>query len=298
MIEPIQKNQEVWKMHKKSYQKTLILMFLIAVLWLPNILITKEARAGGPGKWKFTVQPNVWLPTMDMDMKFSTPSGTSGSPSVEIEPDDYLGNLEGGMLLTAEARKGKWSFTANFIYMKVSSSESEITSVDFISGPEPVNTTLNIGADVEMKNFISTFGGGYQVLNNHQIKLDVIAGLRYFWMETQLDWNLSGKVNGPRGETFAKNGSTKESGDIWNGIAGLKGTILLGKSNWFIPFYTDVGTGDSDLTWQVFTGLGYSFNDRIDAMLGYRHLEFDQDNDTGIQNLRLSGPALGINIRF
>jgi hypothetical protein len=285
-------------MHEKSYQKTLILMFLIAVLWLPNILITEEAMADGTDKWKFSVEPYAWLPTMEMDMNFSTPSGTSGSPSVEIEPDDYLGNLEGAILLTAQARKGKWSFTADFVYMKISSSESKITSVDFIDGPAPVNTDLNIGADVEMKNFISTFGGGYQVLNNQQIKLDVIAGLRYFWMETQLDWNLSGEVNGPRGETFAKNGSTKEDGDIWNGIAGLKGTILLGKSNWFIPFYADVGAGDSDLTWQVFSGLGYSVNDRIDAMLGYRHLEFDQDNDVGIQNLRLGGPALGINIRF
>ncbi len=27
--------------------------------------------------------------------------------------------------------------------------------------------------------------------------------------------------------------------------------------NWYLPFHFDVGTGDTNLTWQAFAGVGY-----------------------------------------
>lgn len=280
-------------MREKKYHGRMMSMVLITLLFLSLFFISEHAQAYESDKWQFSVQPYVWFPTMEAEMKFSA---SGGSPSVEVEPDDYFENLNAALILTAEARKGKWSLVADLIFMKLETSAGKIKNIDF--GRSVVSTDLNLGSDVEMKSFISTFGGGYQILENSWLKMDMIAGLRYLWMESKLDWRLSGVVNGPNGRTFDRNGNAKEDGDIWNGVAGVRGHILLGQSNWYIPFYADMGAGDSDLTWQLFSGFGYSFSDRIQALLGYRHIEFEKDGNLGIQDLRLSGPALGMRISF
>ena len=29
---------------------------------------------------------------------------------------------------------------------------------------------------------------------------------------------------------------------------------------WFVPYYADIGTGQSDFTWQAIGGIGYAFS--------------------------------------
>jgi opacity protein-like surface antigen len=62
-----------------------------------------------------------------------------------------------------------------------------------------------------------------------------------------------------------------------------------------------VGTGDTDMSWQAFGGIKYSFS-RLDLVAGYRHLEWDfDDNDTGgelFDDLYISGPVLGLRYNF
>ena len=99
-------------------------------------------------------------------------------------------------------------------------------------------------------------------------------------------------------EQVALTDATKEDDDLWNGIAGIRGSIFLGKTNWFIPFEMDIGAGDVDLTWQIFAALGYSFSDRIKAMIGFRHIEFEDDGNRMIEDLSMSGPAIGFSFNF
>ncbi|MBK8890533.1 MAG: hypothetical protein IPN75_09085 [Dechloromonas sp.] len=51
-----------------------------------------------------------------------------------------------------------------------------------------------------------------------------------------------------------RSGSVSESGNVTAGIVGAKGRVKLGESNWFVPFYVDVGGGDSVTTWQTAAG--------------------------------------------
>jgi len=274
-----------------------ILIIPLGVLCLLTILISDYAAAAEKNSWQFSIQPYAWFPSIESEMKFTPPGGSGGEATVKIEPDDYLENLDAALLMTMRAQKGKWSIIADFIYMKISSSENKIKSVDFAG---PIATTdLDIGTDVEMESFVSTFGVGYQVVATHWLTMDVISGFRYLWMEPEVQWRLSGTVNGPGpGQTFARSGTYKEDDDLWNGIAGIRGSISLGKTNWFIPFEMDIGTGDVDLTWQIFAALGYSFSDRIKAMIGFRHIEFEDDGNQMIQDLSMSGPAIGFSFNF
>jgi hypothetical protein len=64
-----------------------------------------------------------------------------------------------------------------------------------------------------------------------------------------------------------------------------------------VPYYADVGTGSSDLTWQAMTGLTYSYG-WGDLMFVFRHLEYDEGQDGLLEGFSFSGPAFGARFRF
>lgn len=253
--------------------------------------------ADGTEGWTFTMQPYLWTPVIEADLKFTAPDGSTGEPEIEVEPDDYLENLDIALIVTAMARRGKWSFTADFVFMEVSSGDNKLKSIDF--GGPGAGTTVDQDVDVDVTSFISTFGAGYQVIDGPHLKMDVVAGLRYLYMESDVDWTLTGEVTGPEsGQSFARSGSHTEDSDAWNGIGGIRGKLLLGSGNWFVPFYADIGTGDSNLTWSVYTAIGYTFKEWFDAVIGYRYMEWDNDDDEVVQQVSLSGPVLGARFNF
>ncbi|MGB5567908.1 MAG: hypothetical protein WBM81_01280 [Sedimenticolaceae bacterium] len=63
-----------------------------------------------------------------------------------------------------------------------------------------------------------------------------------------------------------------------------------------MSYYGDVGTGDSDLTWQGRLGLGYRF-DEVDAIFGYRYLDYDIGG-TDIDDITIKGPYAGVKMHF
>ncbi len=78
----------------------------------------------------------------------------------------------------------------------------------------------------------------------------------------------------------------------------MKGRLHFGAENrWFIPCYLDIGTGNSDLTWQAMAGVGYSWKS-IDAVVPWRHLDYDMGSDTPFQDLSMSGPQLAVVFRW
>ena len=54
---------------------------------------------------------------------------------------------------------------------------------------------------------------------------------------------------------------------------------MLGSSHkWAMPYHFDIGTGDSDLTWQAELGVTYSFGwGDIGAV--WRYLDYDLNSD-------------------
>ena len=63
-----------------------------------------------------------------------------------------------------------------------------------------------------------------------------------------------------------------------------------------MPFYFDVGTGASNVTWQAFAGIGYQTK-RMGVSVGYRYLSFE-NGSKAITHLALGGPIIMANFRF
>jgi hypothetical protein len=72
--------------------------------------------------------------------------------------------------------------------------------------------------------------------------------------------------------------------------------VNLGK-NWYVPYYLDVGTGESNLTWQALGGIGYRFS-KVNVLAQYRYLEWDFDDDALIDDLNIQGPFVGFEFLF
>ena len=213
--------------------------------------------------------------------------GTTGSGQpVDIGFSDLVDNLEAGFMFAYKARKNKWSFGADLLYLDVSKSET-------LNLIPPIGPGIGVNAEakIDLESLVVQGGGAYNIYQNEVLLLDVMVGARYL--------DLSGDVNltfSPGITDQAINIEESLSDDVVDGIVGLTGSIKLGE-RWTMPFHADVGTGDSDITWQAFIGIKYRAWDLVDFGLAYRHLDWDIGGDV-IDDISFGGPQLGVIFRF
>ena len=154
---------------------------------------------------------------------------------------------------------------------------------------DPRREILFDDADVRNELFIGTFGGAYRPLEGKRGHLDLLAGARAWSVDTRLE--LDGGL---------LDGQEFESNENWvDPVVGVKGRFNLGHGLYLNGLAHVGGFGNaSDLTWDVFGGIGYQFNETVSAIAGYRHLEVDYDNSGFSFDVELSGPVIGATIRF
>ncbi len=68
--------------------------------------------------WKHSITIYGWIPTLDGTLRFDIP----GEPDEEVE-SSVLDNLDMVLMGTYEARKDKWTFLTDIIYLKLSDSQ-------------------------------------------------------------------------------------------------------------------------------------------------------------------------------
>jgi hypothetical protein len=124
----------------------------------------------------------------------------------------------------------------------------------------------------------------------------MLFGARLAQIKQELGWTFTGSfgANTPPPTT----GNRGSDIDQWDAIVGGKGRIAFGSSRkWAVPYYFDIGTGESELTWQVELGLAYSFG-WGDVGVVWRHLDYELDSNKPIVDMNFSGPAAGVAFRW
>ena len=206
---------------------------------------------------------------------------------IDVGFDDLISNLNMAFMGAFEARQRQWSFLADVIYLNVGADDSGTVPVRTRSGQ---TVAVDVKAEVETTGWVLNLLGAYNLFADQQVSLDVLAGARYLDLEVDFDLGLAAAGYG-----VAK--SVSASGDVWDGVVGVKGRVNL-NDRWYLPYYVDVGAGQSDLTWQAFGGVGYSF-DWGDLSVVYRHIEWELDGGgKGLDNINFSGPAAAVTWSF
>jgi len=273
----------------KSIFSLLLVVLLMALLASTGALAQQPASE--TESWQFGVSIYGWFPDVGGKTAFTQPGGGS---EFEIGIENILDNLEFTLMGTFDVRKGRWGILTDAIYMDVGGSQTG-TREATIGGIElPVDASANV--DLDLKSWIWTLTGYYRVLDQPGMTLDVVAGARYLDVETKVNWVVTGNVGSI--PVPDRTGAAEANLKNWDALIGLRGRFAFGAQNaWFVPYYFDVGAGDSDLTWQGVAGLGYAFHwGEIEA--AWRYLSYDLPSSRAIEDMSFSGPVVGVTFRW
>jgi hypothetical protein len=255
-------------------------LFAVALAGLAPVAAQAETT-GAP--WQYQATIYGWFPSLEGTADF--PTGGTGSASVDA--DQIIDDLKFALMGTFGMKKGQWGLWTDLLYADVGGSKQ--ATLGFANTPGVLPIDVNADLSLDIKSWAWTVAGTYELAKTPKYVADLVFGARLLDVEQTLDWTLSG--SGPLGLTAS--GSKTVNADNWDAIVGIKGHAYLGsEQKWFIPYHLDVGTGQSDLTWQINAGIGYRYNWGT-LVASWRYLDYEFESGDPIQSLTLSGPLIG-----
>jgi len=238
-------------------------------------------------KWQFQAIIYGYLPDIGGNTSFPERSGAS---SINVSVDQILSSLNFTFMGTFEARKGRFGLFTDLIYLDVSGDKSNTRDASIGGHDLPASVTTNL--DLKLQGTVWTLAGEYLAVSDPGFAMYVLGGARLLDLKETLSYNFSADVGpfvGP-----GRSGSSEAKVSYWDAVVGVKGRFLFGDNRqWFVPYYADVGTGQSDLTWQVFGGVGYTYS-WGSVLAGWRYLDYKFKSDSKVESLNFNGPMIGV----
>jgi hypothetical protein len=243
-----------------------------------STVLAQTESSESQDQWEFAAAIYLW----GADISGQTVRGSD----VEVGFSDLLDNLEMAFMGSFAARKNNWSLLADVVYLDLGADKT----VDVSIPVGPVQIPVTTSASLDLQGLVVHIEAGYSLYSQGKSRLELIGGARYLDLDTDLFLELQSL--GP-GQSRA----ISDSLSTWDAIVGLNGHASVGE-RWYLPYYVDVGTGDSKLTWQAVAGIGFRAGSVVDLALVYRHLEWDFDSTRLIDDINFSGPTLGVIFRW
>ncbi|MEN8691604.1 MAG: hypothetical protein ABF303_14030 [Desulfobacterales bacterium] len=238
------------------------------IVWVTSILMWVAGSAGLVSA-ETSSRDNAWRFGADLYAWGSSIGGEeAGGEDIDIDLDDILDNLELAFMGTFAVNKGKWSLAADVIYLDAADKDAIAPGLD---------------AKVELTSWVVTPVVAYNIMDTGSFSIDLVGGARYLYLKIDL------KVD-------ALDFRGDDSGSTWDAVIGARGDINL-TENFYLFGYLDIGTGESDLTWQALGGAGYQLK-WFDLIAAYRYLRWDFDDNDVLDNMYIYGPAAGIRFIF
>jgi len=246
-------------------------MAVAASALLPMSVVAQTTQsAGGAEKWQFTATIYGWIPAISMKVPTNP-----GSVDLSVTSKEVLDALHMAAAGSFEARYGRWGIYSDFVYV-------DLRGHDFLDDLIDQETPSRLKLD--FKAWIWTTAGEYRVVSDRAWSLDLLAGTRW----TRFKPTISG----------APGGDTKVDKANWDGIIGVKGRYTFGDDRgWYLPYYLDVGTGDTQMTYQITGGVGYSY-DWGSVFATWRYLAYNFKSGGMLDDVSLSGPMVGVEFQW
>ena len=256
-----------------------------ATMLISAMMMSVSTAAETPEAWQFQGAVYLYVPAISGTTVFPQ---TGGGSDVSVNEDTILDNLKMAFMGELEARKGRWGALTDVVYVDLGNAQSSAHGLAIGDAPLPADVSAHLNFD--LKGTAWTLAGAYRAVVNVRSPVDVFAGARLFDMRQVLTWQFSGNL-GPIPATD-RVGNQTASLNHWDAIAGVKGRAVFGdRQHWFVPYYLDIGTGESQLTWQAMVGVGYQFH-WGDVILASRRLEYTMKSGEPIQRITFDGPAI------
>jgi hypothetical protein len=195
---------------------------------------------------------------------------------------------------TFDAHNGRWGGFTDFVYLDFGDTAQRTRSFTIGTGNLPAGTSARLEWNLE--GLAWTAAGQYRLVSDPGLKLDALAGVRLLSIRERARWEIAGNI-GPLAPS-GRSGSSDTRLTLWDGIVGLKGRYALpSASPWSLPFYVDVGAGESELTWQAAAGVTYAFSwGEVNAL--WRYLSYEMKSGGTVNALNFNGPMIGATWRW
>ena len=244
----------------KGSARSNIFITVSLLLFVCSSVNVSAAEVSVEEEWKFGAELYFWGASI---------GGQSADGSdIDLDLSDILDSVRFAFMGSAGVSKGRWSLAADLIYLNAKDGDT---------------IAPGLNADVELINWVVTPAVGYNLFQTERGRLDIIGGARFLYLKADLRINALGL-------------RADDSGSNWDAVIGARGTVDL-TEKWYLFGYLDIGTGQSDLTWQGLGGVGYRFK-WFDLVAAYRYLRWNFDDNKAVDNLYLHGPAAGIRFLF
>jgi hypothetical protein len=255
------------------------------------VLIPSASQAQSADAWQYRASIYAWFPAINGDTQF--PSG-AGGPQISVSAGDVLSSLKMTFMGTAGAKKGQWGVWTDVFYADVGATKAG--SRDFTVGHRALPAGIDSNLSLDLKAWLWTIAGTYQLSHNSENTTDLVFGARMLHMDQTLDYAFTGDIASVG--LPARTGRAEVDATNWDAVLGVKGEVAItADRRWFLPYYLDIGAGQSKFTWQALVGVAYAF-DWGATSLAWRYLDYEFKSDSPIQNIDFSGPFLGLTFRW
>jgi hypothetical protein len=267
-----------------------VLLALVAIMASPPVAAADQ----GTSPWVFEAYVNVFLPSnVTGTNRFPPEESSPPAGSSDIEASDSLVNLNGTFIGGFTARHERWGINAYVIYLDLEGTKTG-SNVIQVAG-HPLSAEATATARLGIRDTYALLAGTYRVVTDPNRPLDVLLGARLFNQHRTLHWQFSGSFGFIPPSEISGDRSVSQSGA--DAILGLTGRFGPTGHGWFAPYYLDVGTGNSSLTWQANAGFGYGWS-RCEVALGWRYMHYQYPAQNDVENLNLTGPVLVFLVRW
>jgi hypothetical protein len=227
------------------------------------LLLTTQITTAGTQTWQYSITPYLWNVSFDGN----TSSGDNDFP-IDVDYSFFtLDNLDNVLSLNFEANNGRFGILFDGLRARYSDSASN----------RLFDTTLAVE--------LGYLEGAVSYTPSAFDNVDIIGGVRYFFLDTQVQFNP---------------GPATEGDYTWTDpLVGLRYQDNL-TNNWRYQLRGDVGGFgvSSDLVLNLLGAIRYSFNKTFTAELGYRYLSIDFTEDDFLYDVSMHGLVVGLGIHF
>lgn len=217
--------------------------------------------------WHLTVSPYLWFPGVHggigVDDRFA---------AIHVSAGDLLSHFRFGLMGTIEPRYKRIVMPLDIIWVRL--------------GDDKALADLGTVANLKGSEFILTQKVGYRVIDTERLKIDGLAGFRY--------WHFGSSVS------FTTTSDNYSGSQNWVDplVGGRITGILTPKIE--ITVAGDVGGWGvgSQLAYQAVGLLGYRIKPALTLQAGYRYLATNYVADRGFVDMVSSGVLFGVSINL
>ena len=222
------------------------------------------------GDWRVAISIYGWFPGVH-----GTAGALDHNASIHQSFSDVFHTLKGLIPIAVEADKGRFVMPIDYLWMKMG-----------VDNGIPINDFGQTSINTHLTESIFTPKIGYRVVDGDHVKVDVLGGIRYWYLGLNNTLEPSGLGN-------------SRSANWVDGLGGARFIFPLGDKA-ALTVAGDAGAGGANLDYQVLGLLNYQFTQKWGLAVGWRYLDvnYRPTNKQFVFDMVTNGPIAGLNYTF